>query len=80
MPRWKDEDRTPLAAIRANAGLTREDAAHKLGIVAMSLYRYESGQRAISLDLAEDMAVAYGVQFDAIRQAARELRKTRDGW
>ena len=74
MPRWVDEDMTPLARLRAKAGFSREIAAKRLKVVMMTLYRYESGKTDIPLGIAENMASLYGVPFDEIRRAARETK------
>ena len=71
MPRWEKEDRTPLAQLRANVGLSREDAASILNIVMMTLYRYEHGITDIPLGIAENMTSLYKVSFDEIREAAK---------
>lgn len=75
MPRWTDENRTPLAQLRAKAGFTREDASAILKIVMMTLYRYEIGKNDIPLGIAEDMAALYNVPFDDIRKAARDTKE-----
>ena len=74
MPRWNDDDRTPLAAIRANSGLTRNQAAVLLDVALNTLGRYESGYD-IPLDVAEDMATLYNVPFDEIRNACATIRR-----
>lgn len=74
MPRWSNEDRTPLAAIRANSGLTRTQAAVLLDVALNTLGRYESGYE-IPLDVAEDMATLYNVSFEDIRNACATIRK-----
>ena len=74
MPRWSNEDRTPLAAIRANSGLTRTQAAVLLDVALNTLGRYESGYE-IPLDVVEDMATLYNVSFEDIRNACAAIRK-----
>lgn len=74
MPRWSNDDRTPLATIRANSGLTRTQAAVLLDIALNTLGRYEAGYE-IPLDVAEDMATLYNVSFDDIRNACATLRR-----
>ena len=74
MPRWTNDDRTPLAAIRANSGLTRTQAAVLLDVALNTLGRYESGYE-IPLDVAEDMATLYNVSFDDIRSACATIRR-----
>ena len=75
MPRWTNADRTPLAVIRANAGLSRTQAATLLDIALNTLGRYETGQGELPLDIAEDMAILYKVSFDEIRTACASVRK-----
>ena len=75
MPRWTNADRTPLGVIRANAGLTRTQAAVLLDVALNTLGRYETGQGEIPLDIAEDMATLYKVPFDDIRKACATIRK-----
>ncbi len=74
MPRWPDEDKTPLAKLRAKAGFTREEAAAILKVVMMTLYRYERGKTDIPLGVAENMATLYNIPFDELRKAARETK------
>ena len=78
MPRWPDDDKTPLAKLRSKAGFTREDAAAILNIVMMTLYRYERGKTDIPLGVAENMADLYNVPFDELRKAARETKSMID--
>ena len=75
MPRWKNDDMTPLGQIRLNAGFSREDAASILNIVMMTLYRYEHGITDIPLGIAENMASLYGISFDTLREAARTTKE-----
>ena len=75
MPRWSDENRTPLARLRTKAGFTREEASAILRIVTMTLYRYEIGKNDIPLGLAEDMSVLYNVSFDELRAAVKETKE-----
>lgn len=75
MPRWTNDDRTPLAVIRANAGLTRTQAAVLLDVALNTLGRYETGQGEVPLDVAEDMSTLYNVSFDDIRNACAAVRK-----
>ena len=73
MPRWADEERKPLAKLRAKAGLSQTEASVKLGISITTLVRYESGTHDLSIRLGEQMAVLYGVTFDEIRAAVTEI-------
>ena len=75
MGRWKDSDRTPLALLRANANISAEKAAAILGIVMMTLYRYERGVTDIPLGIAEKMANLYKVSFDELRIAAKTTKE-----
>ena len=75
MPRWTDNDKTPLAQMRAQKGLSREEAANILGIVMMTLYRYEIGKNDIPLGIVENMVSLYGVNFDDFRVAAKETKE-----
>ena len=75
MARWTDENRTPLAQLRAKAGFTREDAAAILDIVMMTLYRYENGKTDIPLGIAENMASLYNIPFDELRIAAKNTKE-----
>ena len=69
MPRWTNTDRTPLAILRANVGLSRTQASVLLDVALNTLGRYETGQSELPLDVAEDMAVLYKIPFDDIRTA-----------
>ena len=42
MPRWTEADRTPLASLRANAYLSRNEAAVRLHVGVTTLARYEN--------------------------------------
>ena len=76
MPRrWKDEERKPLALLRAKAGFSAEKAAALLGVVMMTLYRYERGLAEIPLSIAEKMSDLYRVPFDEIRLAVKNTPK-----
>ena len=76
MPRrWKDEERKPLALLRAKAGFSAEKAASLLGVVMMTLYRYERGVAEIPLSIAEKMSLIYRVPFDEIRLAVKNTPK-----
>lgn len=75
MPRWADSDRTPLAQMRARAGFSREEAAKILGVVMMTLYRYEIGKNDIPLGIVENMVSLYRVKFDDFRAAAKETKE-----
>ena len=74
MPRWMDEERKPLARLRAKAGLSQTEASVKLGTSITTLVRYESGASDLSIKLAEQMATLYGVTFDDIRAAIAETK------
>ena len=78
MARWADSDRTPLAQIRANTGISGEKAAAQLGIVMATLYRYENGVTDIPLGVAENMATLYQIPFDEIREAARATKEAKN--
>ena len=73
--RWKLEDRTPLALLRAKAGYTREQAAVIMQITSRTLANYEKGTPNISLELCEKMAELYSVSFEDIRQAVSNTKK-----
>ena len=72
MPRWTDDDRQPLAKIRAAAGLSRNEAAVQLHVGVTSLQRYETGGNDIPFGVAERMAALYQVPFEDVRQAINE--------
>ena len=77
MPRWTNADRTPLAVLRANAGLSRTKASVLLDIALNTLGRYEVGEGEVPLNIAEEMATLYKVPFDNIRNACAAVRKTK---
>ena len=74
MPRWTDENRTPLAKLRSKAGLSRNQASVKLDIGVNTLGRYESGINDVPMGIAEQMAALYGVTFDELRAAVAETK------
>ena len=72
MPRWDNENRTPLGRIRNEAGFTVERAAVAIGITGRTLSRYEHGVTDITIRIGEMLADLYQVSFDIIRQAVRD--------
>ena len=80
MPRWTDEDRTPLEVLRVSAGFTRDSASSALGVSPMTLYRYEKGVVEIPLKIAREMAKRYQVTIDEILSLIDKGRdKSNDG-
>ena len=75
MGRWKDEDRTPLALLRAKRGLTRTEASVIMGIGMITLARYETGASDLPFGIGEQMAKLYNVSFEDIRQAVLATKK-----
>ena len=49
-----------------NAGITRDEAAEKLGISPTILGRVERGQKKLSLELARKMSDLYQVPIEII--------------
>ena len=76
MPRWTEADRTPLASLRANAYLSRNEAAVRLHVGVTTLARYENGANDVPMGVAEKMAILYQVPFDAIREAVARTQTT----
>jgi transcriptional regulator with XRE-family HTH domain len=72
MPRWTNEDRSPLARLRAKAGLSRNQASVMIDIGVNTLGRYESGFNDVPMGIAEKMATIYGVPFEDVRIAIAE--------
>ena len=68
-------EQTALGLLRAQAGLSRDKAAVILGMAPNTLLRYEHGKNDIGLSVLERMASLYGVSFDEICNAARNVRK-----
>lgn len=75
MPRWYVEKQTELAQLRMKSGLSRDKAAVQLGVAPNTLLRYEHGINDIGLEMADKMAALYGISFDNIRQAAKNVRE-----
>ena len=71
MPRWTNNDRSPLGNLRANAGFSREAVASALKLSLSTMVRYETGSSDIPIGIAEDMAVLYRVPFDNLREAIK---------
>ena len=69
MARWNDEDRTPLAMLRAKAGYTQAEASVLMHLGMISLARYENGSTDVTFGIGEQMAKLYKVSFEDIRQA-----------
>ena len=66
MARWNDEDRTPLALLRASAGLTRTEASVLMQVGMITLARYENGITDVPFGIGEQMAKLYKVSFEDI--------------
>ncbi len=75
MARWNDEDRTPLALLRASAGLTRTEASVLMQVGMITLARYENGITDVPFGIGEQMAKLYKVSFEDIRQAILATKK-----
>ena len=75
MARWNDEDRTPLAKLRVNAGYTQAEASVLMHLGMISLARYENGINDVTFGIGEQMAKLYNVSFEDIRQAVIETKK-----
>jgi len=52
-----------LKAARINAGLTRKEAADKLGITTQALANYENGKRYPRIPTIQKMESVYGVTY-----------------
>lgn len=78
MPRWNEENRTPLGKVRANAGFSIEKAAVTINISSHSLLRYENGITDLPLRIAEKLCNLYKVPFETIRQAIKETPLKRE--
>ena len=76
MPRWTEAVRTPLVSLRANAYLSRNEAAVRLHVGVTTLARYENGANDVPMGVAEKMAILYQVPFDAIREAVARTQNT----
>ena len=75
MPRWTNENRSPIGNIRTNAGYSRETAANIMNLSLSTMIRYETGSSDIPIGVAEEMAVLYQVPFDTIFDTIREAIK-----
>ena len=75
MARWNNEDRTPLALLRAQAGFTMNEAAVLMQLGLITLARYEKGLTDVPFGIGEQMAVLYKVPFETIRQAVLATKK-----
>ena len=62
----KNDFRIKSRARRMNAGITRDEAAEKLGISPTILGRVERGQKKLSLELARKMSDLYQVPIEII--------------
>lgn len=61
----KKQKRT-LKELRVARGLTREEAAKKIGISISTVYAYERGDRLPDVDTIEKILQAYHVQYEEI--------------
>lgn len=75
MPRWNDEDRTALSALRAQAGFSMEKAAGIMGITIRTLARYENAENDMPVGIMEEMSALYKTSFEDVRQAIRETKE-----
>ena len=76
MPRWTEADRTPLASLRANAYLSRNEAAVRLRVGVTTLAWYENGVNDVPTGGAEKMAILYQVPLDVMREAVTQIQNT----
>ena len=76
MPRWTEADRTPLASLRANAYLSRNEAAVRLRVGVTTLAWYENGVNDVPTGGAEKMAILYQVPLDVMREAVTQTQNT----
>lgn len=72
MSRVNDES-SPLARIRVQAGYSQEKAAVLIDITGKTLARYEHGVSDVPMRIAEKMAVLYRVPFETIRKAINDI-------
>ena len=75
MSRWNNENRMPLARLRANVGLTMMQAAVIMQLGNNTLSRYENGLTDVPFGIGEQMSSLYKVPFETIRQAVLETKK-----
>lgn len=64
-----------LKAIRVNLGLTLEEASKLIGISQYTLYNYEHGRTAPSIELSKKIAKVYNVEIDKIRFETKPRKK-----
>ena len=60
-----------LKEARLKAGFTLEQAGEKIGVIAKTIQRYETGQRKISMDKFMELTSLFGVDYTSFISAAK---------
>ena len=60
-----------LKEARLKAGFTLEQAGEKIGVIAKTIQRYETGQRKISMDKLMELTSLFGVDYTSFISAAK---------
>ena len=73
-----------LKEIRRDAGFTLEQAGEKIGVIAKTIQRYETGERKISINMLMELTSLYGVDYTSFigtakkRLAQEDISKSED--
>ena len=73
-----------LKDIRRDAGFTLEQAGEKIGVIAKTIQRYETGERKISINMLMELTSLYGVDYTSFigtakkRLAQEDISKSED--
>ncbi len=60
-----------LREARIRSGLTLEQAGEKIGVIAKTIQRYETGQRKISIDKLMELTSLFGLDYTSFMSEAK---------
>ena len=64
-----------LRDARIRSGFTLEQAGEKIGVIAKTIQRYETGERKISLDKLMELTALFGTDYTSFVAAAKRRLK-----
>ena len=56
-----------LREARIKSGLTLEQAGEKIGVIAKTIQRYETGERKISINKLMELTSLFGIDYTSFR-------------
>lgn len=61
-----------LREARIKSGLTLEQAGEKIGVIAKTIQRYETGERKINLNKLMELTSLFGIEYTSFMAAAKK--------